>query len=159
MDTEKFLDNYIKEMNLIKVEDGYNLYLPFTFFNNETMGIVLHIKESENGGWYEIDDRGETAKYLDWQDTKFEDYEWKVELICRYFSLTIENNVVKGVIGFNQGLELLYDTLSKEISSPFANDPSVKIDVGISRGTDLTYMQLHNFLQGISHLSMLKLLE
>ena len=159
MDIKKFLDGYVNEITYKKVEDGYDLFVPFTFFNNETLGTVLHIKKSSDGDWYEIDDKGNTAKYLDWQDAKFEDYRWKVELICRYFSLTIENNVVKGVIGFNQGLELVYDTLSQEISPPFANDPSVKIDIGISRGTDLTYMQFHNFLQGISHLSTLKLMD
>ena len=158
MDIKRFLDGYVKDFIYEKVEDGYDLLVPFTFFNNETYGTVLHIKKSSEGNWFEIDDKGNTAKYLDWQDAKFEDYEWKVELICRYFSLTIENNVVKGVIGFNQGLELLYDKLSEE-NLEFANDPNVQIDIGISRGTDLTYMQFHNFLQGISHLSTLKLMD
>ena len=52
-----------------------------------------------------------------------EDYKDRIEIICTLFSLKIEDELVKGVIGF---------------------------------GTNQTYKQLHNFLQGISHLSTIK---
>lgn len=146
---EKFIQNYMRDIQYRKVDDGYDLYLPFMLFNDETT-ISLHLKKHKDGYW-EIDDKGNTFRYLDNIDANIKDYEWKIELICRYFSLNIEDGVVKGVVGFNQGLELLYDTISQE-------NAQVEV-VGFPRGTDLTYVQLHKFLQGLSNLSMVKFLE
>ena len=146
---ENFIQNYMRDIQYKKVDDGYDLYLPFMLFNDETT-ISLHLKKHKDGYW-EIDDKGNTFRYLDNMDVNIKDYEWKIELICRYFSLTIKDGVVKGVVGFNLGLELLYETYSKE-------NPQAVVS-GFSRGSDLTYVQLHNFLQGLSNLSMIKFLE
>lgn len=146
---EKFIENYMRDIEYRKVDDGYDLYLPFMLFNDETT-ISLHLTKHKDGYW-EIDDKGNTFRYLDNMDVNIKDYEWKIELICRYFSLKIEDGIVKGVVGFNAGVEMLYEAYSQENTN--AEVP------GFSRGSDMTYVQLHNFLQGLSNLSMIKFLD
>ena len=121
---KKFLKNYIKDFDFLKKGNGYDLNIPFRLFNDEVT-FTVHIQENE-AGYYDIDDKGHTFKYLENFDTNIEKYQYKIELICRYFSLKIEDNVVKGIIGF---------------------------------GTRQLYVQLHNFLQGLSNLSMIQLLD
>ena len=119
-----FLNDYIKEIIYKKVADGWDLTLPFRFFNGETI-ITLHLKKNK-GGFYDIDDKGNTFKYLESIDANIQEYSARIEIICTLFSLKIEGNVVKGVIGY---------------------------------GTNQTYKQLHNFLQGLSHLSTIKFFD
>lgn len=99
--------------------------MPFTFFNDEQIGIKLNIKTNA-GGWYDIDDNGNTLRYLKSIDVNIEDYNDRIEIICSLFSLKIEDGLVKSVIGF---------------------------------GANQTYKQLHNFLQGLSHLSTIKFFD
>ena len=121
MNIADFLVNYVKEISFDKQSNGYDLNMPFRLFNDEVT-ITLHIQENP-AGYYDIDDKGNTFRYLENLDVDIKDYRDRVEIICSMFSLKIEDKVVKGVIGY---------------------------------GTNQLYKQLHNFLQGISHLSTIK---
>ncbi len=122
MKTNYFLEEYLKSLDCKEVNGVFTLTLPFAFFNDEQSVIQLNIKQN-TGGWFDIDDNGNTFRYLNSIDVHIEDYKDRVEIICSLFSLTFENGLVKGVIGFPK---------------------------------NQTYKQLHNFLQGISHLSTMK---
>lgn len=121
MSAQDFLDEFIKSIDYKEVYNGFDLTIPFRFFNDETI-ITLHLQKNDIG-YYDIDDKGNTLRYLNNIDVNLENYKNKIEIICQLFSLKIENNLVKSVIGY---------------------------------GTNQTYKQLLNFLQGISHLSTLK---
>lgn len=122
METINFLEEYFKILDCKEINGVFELTMPFTFFNDEQTGIKVNIKKNA-GGYYEIDDNGNTFRYLNNLDVNIEDYKDKVEIICSLFSLKIEDGLVKGVIGY---------------------------------GINQTYKQLHNFLQGLSHLSTIK---
>ena len=81
---------------------------------------------AKEDGWYDIDDNGNTFRYLNDIGVNLTNYKDKVESICTLFSLKIDGELVRGVIGY---------------------------------GTNQTYKQLHNFLQGVSHLSTLQYLD
>ena len=123
MKIEEFLNGYAESIEINEENDGWDLVFPFAFFNAESI-ITLHIQENENG-YFDIDDKGSTLKYLNSIDCELSKYSDKIEIICELFSLKIEENLVKGVIGYG-------------------------------KGSDQTFKQLHNFLQGISHLSTIK---
>lgn len=122
MEKINFLEEYMNSLSYKETNDGFELTMPFTFFNDEQAGIKLNIKKNA-GGWYDIDDNGNTFRYLHNLDVNIVDYKDRIEIICSLFSLRIEDELLKGVIGF---------------------------------GTNQTYKQLHNFLQGLSHLSTIK---
>lgn len=123
MEAMQFLRGYAENIKINEENGGWELTLPFRFFNNDA-NITLHIQENENG-YFDIDDKGSTLKYLNNIDCELSKYSDKIEIICELFSLKIEENLIKGVIGYG-------------------------------KGSDQTFKQLHNFLQGISHLSTIK---
>lgn len=98
MNITEFLNEYAKSITIKEVNDGYDLTLPFRLFNDESV-ITLHIKENQ-GGYFDIDDKGNTLRYLNNFDVNLQDYKDRVEIICQLFSLKIEDNLVKGVIGY-----------------------------------------------------------
>lgn len=96
-----FLNDYVKDFDYVEMQGGFDLNVPFRLFNDETT-LTVHIQENEKG-YFDIDDKGRTLKYLENMDTDIDKYEFKIRLICRYFSVRIEENKVKGVIGFGTG--------------------------------------------------------
>lgn len=90
--------NFDKNIIINQVDDDCTLTLPFKFFNGESI-ISLHIQKNQ-AGYYEIDDNGSTLKYLNNIDANPQDYKDKIEIICTLFSLKIEKNLVKGIIGY-----------------------------------------------------------
>jgi len=89
---------YAQSITIKEVNGEYDLTLPFRFFNDEGV-ITLHIKENQ-GGYFDIDDKGNTLRYLNDLDVNLQDYKNRVEIICQLFSLKIEDNLVKGIIGY-----------------------------------------------------------
>ena len=98
MNITEFLNEYAQSMTIKEVNDGYDLTLPFRFFNDESV-ITLHIKENQ-GGYFDIDDKGNTLRYLNDLDVNLQDYKDRVEIICSLFSLKIDGDLVKSVIGY-----------------------------------------------------------
>ena len=96
-----FIENYGKEIDIVETDDGYDITLPFAFFNGETV-ITLHVQQTDQG-FYFIDDKGATLKYLDNLDTSLELFYDKVGIICNLFALRIEKGVVLGIIGYGEG--------------------------------------------------------
>ena len=78
--------------------DAFDLTIPFTFFNDE-QAITLHIQKNQ-AGYYDIDDKGNVLRYLNNIDANILDHKDKIEIICTLFSLKIEDNLVKGIIGY-----------------------------------------------------------
>ena len=89
MNIADFLVNYVKEISFDKQSNGYDLNMPFRLFNDEVT-ITLHIQENP-AGYYDIDDKGNTFRYLENLDVDIKDYRDRVEIICSMFSLKIED--------------------------------------------------------------------
>lgn len=98
MNITEFLNEYAQSISIKEVDGEYDLTLPFRFFNDEGV-ITLHIKENQ-GGYFDIDDKGNTLRYLNDLDVNLQDYKDRVEIICSLFSLKIDGDLVKSVIGY-----------------------------------------------------------
>ena len=48
MDITEFLNNYFKSINYKQLDDGFDLTIPYKFFNGE-YNLTLHIKKNNSG--------------------------------------------------------------------------------------------------------------
>ena len=76
MNTFDFIDEYIKNIDYKEISNGFDLTMPFRFFNDETI-ITLHLQKNESG-YFDIDDKGNTLRYLNNIDVKIENYKDKI---------------------------------------------------------------------------------
>ena len=106
-----FLTKYFENIFYSGNDDDFDLTLPFRFFNAES-NVTLHLKKHETG-YYEVDDKGATLQYLSNLDVDVNDYNDKIEIICQMFSVKIEDDLVKGIVGYgtNQTYKQLHNYL------------------------------------------------
>jgi hypothetical protein len=106
-----FLTNYFENIVFNGNENNFDLTLPFCFFNGEG-NVTLHLKKHDVG-YYEVDDKGATLKYLSNLDVNLSDYKDRIEIICQLYSIKIENGLVKGIVGYgtNQTYKQLHNFL------------------------------------------------
>ena len=106
-----FLTKYFENIVFDGNEKGFDLTLPFCFFNGE--GNVTLRFQKHDLGYYEVDDKGATLLYLSNLDFDVNDYKDKIEIICQMFSVKIENDLVKGIVGYgtNQTYKQLHNFL------------------------------------------------
>ena len=134
---EKFLENYMKDMSVKKVENGFDLKIPFTLYPETIDPITLHLQKNEQG-MYDIDDKGFVCRHLNNLDVNLIDnkYQAIIWTACKFFRLKIENNIVKSTIGYGV-VEHSAKTNEKKY-------------------IDLTYVNLHMYLQGLTLLYTMK---
>ena len=106
-----FLTKYFENIVFNGNEKAFDLTLPFCFFNGDGY-VTLHMQKHDLG-YYEVDDKGATLLYLSNLDVDVNDYKDKIEIICQMFSVKIENDLFKGIVGYgtNQTYKQLHNFL------------------------------------------------
>lgn len=97
MDIQKFLEKFNEEIRYAECGDGYEIAFPFKFPNDDHISSVF-ISEDETG-LFTVTDNGNTFLYLENNGVDVEKHANRITEICRRFHLTIEDGVVKGVLG------------------------------------------------------------
>ena len=97
MDIKNFLENYNEKIVYAERDGGYEIAFPFKLYNDDHISSVF-ITEDETG-LFTITDNGNTFLYLENMGVDIEKYASKVKKIYKMFNLTIENGLVKGVLG------------------------------------------------------------
>ena len=92
---EKFLDHLRESYSVREHEDGFIINTPILYrFADHTFSFFL---KSNDGCGFTVSDRGETLDYLNecFDPAQYMD---KIQAICKYFSITLENDVFTGQI-------------------------------------------------------------
>ena len=97
MDIKKFLQKYNETIRYAEVNGGYAIAFPFKFYNDDHISSVF-ISEDESG-LFTITDNGNTMLYLENMCVDIEEYASKINKICELFNLTIENGIIKSILG------------------------------------------------------------
>ena len=97
MDVKEFLNKYFETIRYAEQDDGYQIAFPFRLYNDDHISSVF-IRE-EPSGLFTITDNGNVFKYFENFGVDERQYEEKIKKICEMFNLTIENGIVKGVLG------------------------------------------------------------
>ena len=97
MDINIFLQKYNEHIKYAKRDGGYDIAFPFKFYNDDHISSV-HISEDETG-LFTITDNGNTMLYLENMCVNIEEHTDKIQKICKLFNLTIENGIVKSILG------------------------------------------------------------
>ena len=97
MNIEEFLKKYNEEIKYAKCGNGFEIALPFKFYNDDHISSFF-ISEDETG-LFLITDNGNTVKYLENMGVDMQEYSGKIKKICKLFNLEFECDVFKGVLG------------------------------------------------------------
>ena len=102
---ENFINNLINQISLNGNNKQFTLTLPFRLFNDAANSFSFNVIKHKDG-YYLIDDQEYTLKYLKKLDVNLDLYKEQIEIICSLYSIKIEDDLVKGVIGY--GTNQLY---------------------------------------------------
>ena len=97
MNIKEFLDKFNEDIVYAERDGGYEIAFPFKLYNDDHISSVF-ITEDKTG-LFEITDNGNTFEYLENMGVDIDKFTDKVKKICDMFNLTIEDGLVKGVLG------------------------------------------------------------